>query len=381
MPKKTLLVVLSFKLTEVIAKGELIARYFNPGNLFDEVHFLLTNRDQPVGPEMQASVGTARYVVHNLPIPSLLVTWGWQLPLLRNWLTAATKLAKSISPDLIRCYGNFEGGYVGTYIAKQLRVPSVLSLHTHPEANRRSRSWHRKARERFSLELLKKFEAPSLWNSDRVIIVYEAQRNYAKRLGARDIRCIYNFVNPSIRVKTNYSLDTPPKILCVSRQFERKNPTNIIRALSDLSAELTLVGSGPIHEQLVSIARQLKMKDRVHFIPAMENDTLATKLHEFDLFAVQWLDPGIPKAVIEPLLAGLPIVINRQKPGVTPEVEGNWVYSVEDTKEGYEEAFKVLLSNVEVRQSLGNRGLAFAQEMFASAKIEQQLIDLYLELL
>lgn len=45
MPE-TLLVIISDRLSHIIKKGELIDRYYNPGDLFKHVHILMTNSDR-----------------------------------------------------------------------------------------------------------------------------------------------------------------------------------------------------------------------------------------------------------------------------------------------------------------------------------------------
>ena len=41
--KKTLLVIIPDRLTNLINKGEVTERYYNPGNLFDEIHLMMTS--------------------------------------------------------------------------------------------------------------------------------------------------------------------------------------------------------------------------------------------------------------------------------------------------------------------------------------------------
>ena len=63
----TLLVIIPDALSGLVNKGEITPRYYNPGNLFDEVHILMTNDDQVKPEDMQRTVGEARLYLHNLP--------------------------------------------------------------------------------------------------------------------------------------------------------------------------------------------------------------------------------------------------------------------------------------------------------------------------
>jgi hypothetical protein len=63
----TLLVIVPDRISEILTKGEYPPRYYNPGELFDEVHILMTNDDTPDIFTLKRTVGRARLFIHNLP--------------------------------------------------------------------------------------------------------------------------------------------------------------------------------------------------------------------------------------------------------------------------------------------------------------------------
>ena len=63
----TLLVIVPDRISAIVEKGEYQPRYYNPGNLFDEVHILMTNDDRVDPADVQRTVGDARLYLHNLP--------------------------------------------------------------------------------------------------------------------------------------------------------------------------------------------------------------------------------------------------------------------------------------------------------------------------
>ena len=67
MPGSRLLVMIPDRLSDLVNKGEITERYYNPGNLFGEVHLAMTNEDRPDLAAVQKMVGDARLHVHNLP--------------------------------------------------------------------------------------------------------------------------------------------------------------------------------------------------------------------------------------------------------------------------------------------------------------------------
>jgi glycosyltransferase involved in cell wall biosynthesis len=377
-----LLVIIPDRLSDLIHKGEITERYYNPGNLFDEVHILMTNDDHPDPVAVQKTVGDARLLLHNLSAPLFRETLGWQPKLMKKWTQAGINLAKDIQPVLMRTHGNLHNGYLAAQIKKTLGIPMVVSLHTHPDLDmRRAVPWWR-ARVRLKLEAYRHLERETLTSADRVIIVYEPQREYALRNGARDVRLIYNVVNPDhLKEKEDYQLHQPARIISVGRLIKEKNPENLIRALKGLEASLTIVGDGDYRAYLVGLVNALGLQDRVEFIPGLPNDKLAESLADYDIFATHCDYVGIPKAVIEPLLVGLPVVINHNSIAPVPELEGDWVFSVENSAAGYQNALKKMIADQSLREALGKRARLYARESFLPSLNEAKVVSLYQELL
>ena len=101
------MVIVPDRLSEIVGKGEVTARYYNPGDLFSEIHLVMTNDDRPDPAAVQPMVGAARLVLHNLPAGKRLFfeSLGWRPWLLKGWTDKAVALAARIKPDLVRCHG------------------------------------------------------------------------------------------------------------------------------------------------------------------------------------------------------------------------------------------------------------------------------------
>ena len=381
--KRKLLIVIPDRISAIVKKGEYVSHYYNPGNLFDEVHIIMTNDDYVEPKYVQKTVGRAELHIHSLGGVPFNQTLGWRRFLLKPWVNKVIALALEIQPSLIRAYGNYINGYFAAQIKKQLGIPLVVSLHTHLDQGARERTpWLPSWKRRLRLEIQKKFESETLRNADCVIPVYESIREYAWRHSAKRVEVIYNVINPThLRQKVCYELHTPPRIISVGRQIAGKNPDNLIKAIQETDAELTLVGNGEYHKYLKSVAQECGIADRVIFKQVVPNDELCEMLPEYDIFAAYTDYPEIPKAVMEPLLTGLPVVINRRRPELVPELNGDWVMLVENTKEEYLNAFRTLLADDTCRESLGRRGYTYAWEHFAPDKMEQKVVNLYQELL
>jgi glycosyltransferase involved in cell wall biosynthesis len=222
------------------------------------------------------------------------------------------------------------------------------------------------------------FERETLQAADWVLPVYEPILEYARRRGATRIQVCYNVINPTfLRKKSSYELHHPPRVISVGRQIEGKNPENLIRAVARTEAELTIVGDGELHDHLRSVAGSCGMTDRAAFHRAIPNDRLCEMLPDFDIFATHTDYFEVPKAVLEPLLTGLPTILNRRIGKPVPELQGDWVMLVENSEEGYHRALQHLLNDHGAREALGRRAGAHAQERFAPERAEARIAQIY----
>ena len=125
------MVIVPDRLSDLVAKGEVHERYYNPGELFREVHIVMTSDDRPDMQAVQRMVGGARLHLHNLPAGSryFIRTLGWQLPLIAPYLRRGVDLARQIKPQLVRTHNNFIEGVMASCIKRALGVPYIMSLH------------------------------------------------------------------------------------------------------------------------------------------------------------------------------------------------------------------------------------------------------------
>lgn len=379
------MVLVPDRITDILVKGEYQPNYYNPGQLFSEVHIVTTTDDRPDLAQLQRTVGRARLHVHNVPENSLLVSadwrrW-WKKPL-RDWAQPGVDLARRTKPQLIRVHGADWDGYLASRIRKALGIPYVLSLHINPDVNpvRRFVAPGLTESQRQHNAFFQYVEGAGLKNADLVMPVYRSILPYLERHGVTRVEVCYNILNsPYLRQKTDYSMRGPFRIVCVGRLFQDKNPANLIRAVAALpSVELTIVGDGPERASLEQLARESAAASRVHFRPAVENDELCQLLPGFDLFAVHTEFWELNKSVLEALLAGLPVVINRRHGPPVPELAGaDFVRFVDNTTDSYREAIQDLMEDDAARAALGRRAYAHAQPNWSPQVTERKVLDIY----
>lgn len=375
----TLLVIVPDRLSEIVAKGEFPPRYYNPGNLFDEVHILMTNDDRANSAVLQPTVGTARLCLHNLPVNGSLFlrSVGFRPQLLRGWAQHAVTLARQVQPALIRCHNGHLSAFAAAQIKAALGVPYVVSLHT--TFDERPVSIRAEWKTRLVGLAGAAASRHALRQADLVLPVYQAIVPYVKRAGVKHFEVVYNILNPVHLVqKTTYELHRPVRVLSVGRQIEGKNPENLLRASAMLPCvHLTLVGNGSRHNYLRNLARSCGVEERVTFHRSLPNDQLCRELPTYDIFATHSDYWEIPKAVMEPLLTGLPVIVNRRPGSPVPEYQGDFLIQVENTPAEYHAALKRLIEDDTLRSELGRRAYAHAQQRWAPARIEARVVALY----
>jgi glycosyltransferase involved in cell wall biosynthesis len=387
MPK--LLVLIPDRISDILVKGEYQPRYYNPGQVFDEVHILSTTIDDPDREALQRTVGNAKLHLHyHSDDPTLIGSWPgiFRRRVLDRWAQGGVEIARSIGADLIRCHSADWNSFLASRIKRALGTPYVVSLHINPDVNAlrrilKSDLSRSEAKHNAFFEYL---EREGLVHADLVMPVYEPILPYLARCGVSRAQVCYNVLNGEhLRKKSNYQLGSPPRIICVGRLLDEKDPTAIIQAVASIPRlELLIVGDGPKRPELVGLVGQLGVADRVKFSLAIENDRLCEMLPEFDLFVVHTEYWELNKSVIEALLTGLPLIINRRHGEPVPELENvDFVRMVDNSTASYRDALIDLLNDHAKREALGRAAYAHAEANWAPAKTEAVYAGIYRRLL
>lgn len=360
------------------AKGEVKKRYWNPGDIFDEVH-VITLADDDIDPDLvQAVAGRAQLFVHPVgrPQPGNL----WELR------RRVVEVMSQIGPNVIRGHGPFLQGYYATYAARTLQVPSFVSIHDDVSIYRRfwtyGEGYGKITLYQLGLKALG-WEQFVYENADRLVPKYQAAARLLRKTRHRDkVQVIYNqiFLDHFADQKPNLLPGERLKIINVGRQFDGKDQRPLIRALKNVDAELTLIGQGPLRESYVSTARESGVESRVTFVDRVDNADLPSIFAGHHLFAINIIQPGVCMPVMEAMALGYPIVINEPRWGGEPEVCGPCADVVPGTAHGFTEALKRFIDNPHRVSEIGARSRATIPS-FSGEKMEAQEKDLIMDLL
>lgn len=358
------------------AKGEVVAGYLNPGDYFDEIHVLsATGADEVTDPDvLQRLCGSATVHFHHFPTGVDLVarTLGWRTGRFQDWMARAADIMTRARVHLYRSYSAHLNS-VFLLSAHHCSVPTVLSLHA--AADRDSLTSGTSLRNHAGELLVRSLRSEAIRTSDCVVGVYSAIEPYARRLGARRYVTVPNVVGTSIAPKMAWTRQDELRVCSVGRLHKTKDPTPLLRSvLGNSRMSLTLVGDGPLNNKILALASQ---SPNITVRRSVPNDEWCGELSSFDAFACINRQHGIPKAVMEAALAGLPIVINRNPNDRYSEFDESYCTYVDGSPEGFSEALQELRDDLEIRRRKGEQAARWAKEKWSPSVVAGAWTTLY----
>jgi glycosyltransferase involved in cell wall biosynthesis len=188
------------------------------------------------------------------------------------------------------------------------------------------------------------------------------------------------FASPSPERKAD-----PPVILMIARFEPPKNQSMLLRAGKLLAErgtrfQLWFVGAGHLLEKHRQIAAELNLADRARFfgyhldvVPLIRQATIA---------ALTSIKEGIPRGLLEPMAAGLPVVTTDVKGNRETVVHGKTGLVVPlDDDEALAQALQELLDDTALRQQLGSAAAHCVRKNFDEVDVVERLLGIYDSLL
>jgi len=363
-------------LISYVEKGEIKPRYFNPTNLFDEVHVISLFDNDIKEEKVSDLAGRASLKIHVVGKTNLLNIRSKKKPVI--------DLIKKINPDVIRSYNPLLQGWLATKAGKELGIPVVISLMG--DYDRDLRYFAKKNRDfknYFKLKYSRKFlESFSIKNADELIIIYNFIRDYAKKLGAKSINLIYNRIDlskfsPEIEPAFN---EKKPVVLCVGRLMKEKNQQCLIKAVKDLDVILLLVGDGPDYNVLLKLINELSIKQKVRFERSIPNQEINKYYTSADIFALPIKYGGFSIPVLEAAASGIPVILPNQKFDPNPEIIQDFALLVENNPKSFKEGIEKILSDEEFQSKMIRDGLNSVKKINSDI-MEKKERDLYLKIM
>jgi glycosyltransferase involved in cell wall biosynthesis len=387
--EKILLVIVPADLNQLVSKGEIVQRYYNPDNCFDRVELVSVSSSRFTGDSkyLRQMCGNAELSVTWIKRPSIILTLGWRQFLLRSWTKAALDRI-TVKPDLIRIYGLRLNCLLALAAKEKFQVPLVASVHEHGDRNRKLeiRSFGnplKKIAWRLYAARLKSISRLALNRCESIICVYKAGVEYVNRISRTRPELIYNCVSREIAPKENYRLSDPPRLLTVGNLIPGvKGPVNVIKALRGMDVTLDVIGDGPLLESLQHAAVSNGMARRVNFLGCKPNEWIVKQMPGYDIYLFESQAWEMSKSVIEAMLCGLPIIVNQHRQYSIAEIDkADGLVKVDNNSESYRQALLGLLGDESLRKSAGTDARNYASKHFDPVAMELKTAGLYRKLL
>ncbi len=357
-------------------KGEIKPRYFNPKNLFDEIHVISMFDSDIEEDKVKIVSGNADLKIHVVGKVNLINK--------NSKKSKIIDLINGIKPDVLRAYNPLLQGWMASQVKKELDIPLVISLHGDYDRDRRYFARKNKDYKTY-LKLLytkKTLEPSSIKNADKIIIIYDFIRNYAEKMGGTDINLIYNRIN-----LTQFSPDvkpilkeSKPVIICVGRLIKEKNQECLIKAIKDLDVILLIIGNGLEYDNLVKLTRDLGIEEKVRFETSIPNERIHEYYTSATIFALPIKYGGFAIPALEAAASGLPVILPQQEFDPNPDIIQDFALLVKNNPDSFKNAITKIISDDNIREKMILNGLSTTKKINGDI-MEEKEKDLYLKLL
>lgn len=231
-----------------------------------------------------------------------------------------------------------------------------------------------------------------------IVVSYGLRRWLSETSGldtSKNFTVIYNGADPervrpsgkSVKAELGLAEDTP--LIGMIGSFykdPRKDQFTLCKALPAVFAEIENAhcifagrvepGAEDKYEQCVTFCREAGIEDRVQFL-GMRSD-VPDILAALDLFVFSSLHEGLPVAVSEAMLAGVPMLVSDIEPLLEATANGEFaeVFPIKNVEVLTEKILK-LLGDESLRNDVATRALKHAEQNFSIAAHMGELKKLY----
>ena len=230
----------------------------------------------------------------------------------------ALEVAKELDLDLVHTQTEFSMGWIGKFVAKNLKIPCVHTYHTMYEDylhyvlnGHLLKPYHVKQFVRTFVSHMDGVVAPS----QRVT---ETLRRYGVKIPIRVIPTgidlkMYDRPEPErvvqLRSELGYTLETPV-MMTLSRLASEKRIDQVLSVFPALveavpGLQFMIVGDGPEREELEALARSLGVEDDVKFVGEVKHDQISPYYQLANLFVSSSDTETQGLTYIEAMAAGL----------------------------------------------------------------------------
>ncbi len=237
-------------------------------------------------------------------------------------------------------------------------------------------NYARESEHRWKRGLVRVLERLAVRAADRVVVTSAAAGEYLVRehgVDAAHVRIVPNAIDVARFAPDTAAAREKGCVVFVGRLAPEKNLRALVRAVGRVpGARLRLVGDGPERADLEAAARQAGAD--VEFMGTVTNEAVPPLLNGAALFALPSHYEGQPKALLEAMACGLP-VLGADVPGIREAVrhgDTGWLCAADE--DSLARALATLLGDGALRERLGHAARAAVErEHSVDAVVEREL--------
>lgn len=214
--------------------------------------------------------------------------------------------------------------------------------------------------------------------ADAVVVTAPAMRDYAidvHDLHADKVTVIPNYVDVDAFPATRLEESDGRTIVFVGRLVPEKNVADLIVAAANLDLRLIVIGDGPEKGSLQAQATATGAE--VEFTGTLAHSAVMERLRTATLFALPSLWEGQPKALLEAMALGLPVV-GADSPGIRDLIDDGITGRIYgNTAEELRECLRALLSDAISRRQLGAAARLRVEKEYSANRVIELELQLY----
>lgn len=299
------------------------------------------------------------------------------------------QLLKTQKFDVIHTHGG-TAGFWGRLVATCLK-PKPKIIHTYHGLHYLNTAQTKSLKQKIKTTIFQKIDQLLLAVTDQIICV--CRSDYEKAIAAKvatssKTAIVYNgieidkFSQPIDQETSRKIFATAPTDFIfgnVGRFHEQKGHQYLLKAFAKVSdrARLLIIGDGELKDELIKLADDLQISDRIVFLGARSD------VHEFlsaiNVFIMPSLWEGQPIALLEALAMGKPCIVSDVdgiSEVITNNVNGYLVKPKDIT--GLTQTMNQAIDNPEVLKQLANSGVNTITEKFLAQNMAKAIADIYL---
>ena len=282
----------------------------------------------------------------------------WRLPSNVYSVLAPLLHARALAAATIFRTNQINGAWCAVIAKRLFRKPLVVRcgfLWSDFVARLHPGSWRQIAARRL--------ERHALRSADAVVVAAAADRRAVVeryQVDAARVQVIPNYVDTALFRPMPETPRDAGRITCVGRLDEQKNIMALVDAVAALpGVTLTLIGDGPLRGELAAAAARRGV--RAEFLGTRPHDELPALLNRSAVFVLPSHYEGNPKALVEAMACGLPVVGTRV-PGIRETlVHRETGYLCGTSADEIRAALLDVLGDAPLRERIGAGALGYAR--------------------